>query len=168
MDYQHNGSLPIGLYIVVEQPSGTGKSRSNSLFQDPFKKAQLEYSKEIKTKLDTLEKKKDKDRTEEEQCELNQLSKKPIPFFVTNSTPEALEETLNHTNGFFSAISSEQGLVNSVLIRLLHPPETYVYFQAGSDVSPRFQTAADGRCAVFFRDFGPQSGASRLVGVTTG
>jgi hypothetical protein len=36
VNYQHSGSVPIGLYVVAEQPSGTGKSRSNSIFQDPL------------------------------------------------------------------------------------------------------------------------------------
>jgi len=36
-------------------------------------------------------------------------------LFVTNSTPEGLEKSLNKSNGFFSAVSSEQGLFNSLL-----------------------------------------------------
>jgi hypothetical protein len=80
---------------------------------DPFNKAQDEHFREIKAKLASLKRK--KERTEEEQVEFEQLSKKQSPFFVTNSTPEALEETLKHTHGFFSAIASEQGLANSML-----------------------------------------------------
>ena len=113
VDYQHNGSLPIGLYVVAEQPSGTGKSRSNSYFQEPFTNAQHQHRKDIKVSLSTLTAKENK--TAEEQLEFEKRSKKQIPFFITNSTPEALEETLNHTNGFFGAISSEQGLFNSML-----------------------------------------------------
>lgn len=113
VDYQDNRSLPIGLYIVAEQPSGTGKSMSTSFFQDPFNKAIKERSKEIKARLAELKDKKEK--SDEEEAEIERLSKPLVPFFVTNSTPEALEETLNHTNGFFSAISTEQGLVNSML-----------------------------------------------------
>ncbi|HEY8219714.1 MAG TPA: DUF3987 domain-containing protein, partial [Methylobacter sp.] len=108
VDYQDNRSLPIGLYIVAEQPSGTGKSMSTSFFQDPFNKAIKERSKEIKARLAELKDKKEK--SDEEEVEIERLSKPLVPFFVTNSTPEALEETLNHTNGFFSAISTEQGL----------------------------------------------------------
>jgi hypothetical protein len=36
-------------------------------------------------------------------------------LFITNSTPEALEQSLTHSGGFFSAVSSEQGLFNSML-----------------------------------------------------
>lgn len=35
-------------------------------------------------------------------------------LFTTNATPEALEKGLLYSNGFFSAISSEQGLFNSL------------------------------------------------------
>jgi hypothetical protein len=58
-------------------------------------------------------------------------------------------------------------LVFSVLIRLLHLPETYVYFQTGIGVSPRLQAADDGPYVVFPR-FWPASGVSRLMGVSTG
>lgn len=115
IDYKNNGSLPIGLYVIAEQPSGTGKSRSNSLFQTPFNKAHYEYKKELKSKADAINKKKEKDRTEEDNALLLQCNKKQIPFFITNSTPEALEETLKYSNGFFSTVSSEQGLFNAML-----------------------------------------------------
>lgn len=115
VDYLHNDSLPIGLYVVSEQPSGTGKSRSNSVFQGPFNKAQNEYFKESKARLAELKKKGSENCSSGETVEFERLSKKQIPFFVTNSTPEALEETLIVSNGFFSAISSEQGLFNSML-----------------------------------------------------
>ena len=115
IDYKNNGSLPIGLYVIAEQPSGTGKSRSNSLFQAPFNKAHYEYKKELKSKADAINKKGEKDRTEEDKAILLQCNKKQIPFFITNSTPEALEETLKYSNGFFSTVSSEQGLFNAML-----------------------------------------------------
>ncbi len=39
----------------------------------------------------------------------------PLPsLFVTNSTPEGLEKSLYFSKGFFSAISSEKGLFNSL------------------------------------------------------
>lgn len=98
VNYKHGGSLPIGLYVVAEQPSGTGKSRCLNTFQNPFFMAEKKFKSDhcsIKNEL------------EEE--------RKIPPFFSTNSTPEALEETLSHTKGFFSAVSSEQGLFNTML-----------------------------------------------------
>ena len=37
--YQHGGDVPIGLYTIIEQPSGTGKSWCLTTFQKPFFKA---------------------------------------------------------------------------------------------------------------------------------
>ncbi len=45
VNYQHAGSLPISLYIVAEQPSGTSKTRCLNTFQRPFQEA---HSKHIK------------------------------------------------------------------------------------------------------------------------
>ena len=40
VSYESGGMLPIGLYSVLEQPSGTGKSRALKVFQKPFKAIQ--------------------------------------------------------------------------------------------------------------------------------
>ncbi len=106
VNYQHSGSIPIGLYIVTEQPSGTGKSRSLKTYQQPFESIHFENLREIKKALEL--------ETEKKEIDLlyDQLK---TQSFVTNPTPEALEESLNYSNGFFSAVSSEQGLFNSLL-----------------------------------------------------
>lgn len=112
--YKYQGDLPIGLYVVAEQPSGTGKSRVTSLFQAPINKEQQKIGKDFANRIATLEK--ITEPTKAESSELTTLNAKPKgSFFITNSTPEALEETLKHTNGFFSTVSSEQGLFNSLL-----------------------------------------------------
>lgn len=118
VDYLHRGNLPIGLYIVVEQPSGTGKTRVIKYFQDYFNKEQQKLVKENAKRIASLEAslEKSKESTPEESSELDKLKEKQTSsFFTTNSTPEALEQYLNKTNGFFSAVSSEQGLLNSLL-----------------------------------------------------
>jgi hypothetical protein len=106
VNYQHSGSIPIGLYIVTEQPSGAGKSRSLKTYQQPFESIHFENLREIKKALDAAIEKKDK----ELQCDQLKLQS-----FATNPTPEALEESLNYSEGFFSAVSSEQGLFDSLL-----------------------------------------------------
>ncbi|MFI3222766.1 MAG: DUF3987 domain-containing protein [Methylococcaceae bacterium] len=40
VSYESGGTLPIGLYSVLEQPSGTVKSRALKVFQKPFKAIQ--------------------------------------------------------------------------------------------------------------------------------
>jgi hypothetical protein len=108
VNYQHYDSLPIGLYIVTEQPSGTSKSRSLKQFQNPFFR---EHNRQMQQVLKSIEEngetpKEKKDKTEWVQKKL---------LFVTNTTPEALEQSLNGTGGYFSAVASEQGLINTLL-----------------------------------------------------
>ena len=121
VEYQNGEHIPIGLYSVVEQPSGTGKSWCWGTFQKPFIAIQQELLRAVLKKMKDFEKKtgSGEELTENEQTELKELGQKrerlSTGLFVTNSTPEALEMTLNGTNGFFSAVSSEQGLFNSLL-----------------------------------------------------
>lgn len=121
VEYQNGEHIPIGLYSVVEQPSGTGKSWCLGTFQKPFIAIQKELLRAVLKKIKDFEKKtgSGEELTENEQTELKELGQKrkhlSTGLFVTNSTPEALEMTLNRTNGFFSAVSSEQGLFNSLL-----------------------------------------------------
>ena len=106
--YQHYDSVPIGLYVVTEQPSGTSKSRSLGAFQSPFFKERKRLMEEALKKIESLglEEKEEKDK-------IKWIESKTL--FVTNTTPEALEQSLNGTGGYFSAVASEQGLINTLL-----------------------------------------------------
>ncbi len=90
VQYEFGGILPIGIYAVAEQPPGAAKSWCINSFQKPF----FHFYERIQTEKE-----------------------KPV-LFVTNATPEALENTLNNSMGFFAAVSSEQGLMNSLLGKL--------------------------------------------------
>lgn len=114
VNYQHGGSLPIGLYVIAEQPSGATKSRTLSVFQSAFIKKEREYAKKHKEKISRL--KSIQIPCDDEKDELKcLLDKKIVPLFATNPTQEAIEEKLDDTKGFFSAVSSEQGLFNTML-----------------------------------------------------
>ena len=52
------------------------------------------------------------DNSEESEKLSNALK---VTLFATNPTPEALEGSLKYSEGFFSAVSSEQGLFNTLL-----------------------------------------------------
>ena len=89
VSYENGALLPIGIYAVAEQPPGAAKSWSLGTFQKPFIDAHeniIEFEAGTKPAL-----------------------------FITNATPEGLEVTLHATHGFFSAVSSEQGLFNALL-----------------------------------------------------
>jgi hypothetical protein len=116
VEYQYGGSLPIGLYVVAEQPSGAAKSRCLNTFQSPFYAAEKEAKNTAQVRLNQLKDTDKKDLTDSEQVELEQLkSILKSSLFTTNSTPEALEQSLTHSGGYFSAVSSEQGLFNTML-----------------------------------------------------
>jgi phage/plasmid primase-like uncharacterized protein len=116
VEYKHGGSLPIGLYVVAEQPSGAAKSRCLTIFQKPFYTAEKETKKTVKARLNELQKTDKAELTNEEMIEIDRLQSviKSV-LFTTNSTPEALEQSLTHSAGYFSAVSSEQGLFNTML-----------------------------------------------------
>jgi len=121
VQYQNGRTLPICLYVAVEQPSGTGKSWGLGAFQSPFYKIQTALLKAVQSKIKATEKRIEggESLTDIEQDEHKELADKrkrlDSGLFVTNSTPEGLETTLTKTKGFFSAVSSEQGLFNSLL-----------------------------------------------------
>ncbi|SNX60382.1 Protein of unknown function [Nitrosomonas ureae] len=114
--YEDGTPLPIGLYVVIEQPSGSGKSRCLKIFQKPFYDMSKEIYDEITMGMATLNSKKDKGvSSKDEDDELSQLMARLNafqPIFTTNTTAEGLEKQLTVSNGFFSCISSEQGLFN--------------------------------------------------------
>jgi hypothetical protein len=115
--YPNGYKLPIGMYSVAEQPSGTGKTRCLNVFQGPFQRIQSQLKKEHFKKIDSLKKREDLSDFEKlELDELQMLSGQiATGLFLTNTTPEGLEMTLDHTGGFFSAVSSEQGLFDSLM-----------------------------------------------------
>lgn len=117
VEYQDGTPLPIGLYIAAEQPSGTGKTRCLSAAQNPFYELLDTVKADCKKRIKELEAKAERteQESEEQQDLIAKLKRISSPLFVTNSTPEALDQILHDTNGFFSAVSSEQGLLNSLL-----------------------------------------------------
>jgi hypothetical protein len=105
----NRSNIPIGLYIVTEQPSGAGKSYCLGTFQSPFFR---EHKRQREEMLKAIEN--DKELNEKDKKE-KAIWVKRKGLFTTNTTAEALEETLVETGGYFSAVSPEQGLINTLL-----------------------------------------------------
>jgi len=109
VSYPNGDRLPIGIYAVLEQPPATGKSRVIKMFQQKFIDQQVAV-------IGALAGARDKAKTEDEEDDIDKrLDIASRQLFVTNSTPEALDAVLTENKGFFSAISSEQGLFDSLL-----------------------------------------------------
>lgn len=114
--YENGGSLPIGIYAICEQPPASGKTRCQNIGQSPFFERKKELQKFFKQRMNELDK---DDLSAEEEAELERLNAQKASVFsrafVTNATAEGLERTLLATDGYFSAVSSEQGMLNSLL-----------------------------------------------------
>lgn len=112
--YQDREKLPIGLYVVTEQPSGSGKSRCLKYFQKPFYEMSEKIHDDVKREIAEIMKNDGAldDDEKNRLAELNERLKVLGTLFTTNATAEGLEKGLSESNGFFSAISSEQGLFN--------------------------------------------------------
>jgi hypothetical protein len=65
VSYESGGTLPIGLYSVLEQPSGTGKSRALKVFQKPFKAIQKRAQVRIMQRIAELNQKMGTDNASE-------------------------------------------------------------------------------------------------------
>jgi hypothetical protein len=117
VNYEHGGDVPIGHYVIAEQPSGTGKSWCLTTFQKPFFKAHKLQVDRYKRELERLQSIVESDdcTAEDSQALKDLKANPPMPLFSTNPSPEALEQSLNYTRGFFSAVSSEQGMINTLL-----------------------------------------------------
>lgn len=121
VEYPDGTLLPVGLYVVSEQPPGTGKSRCIKFFQKPFIDAVYEsrakmalefksYESRLKRSVNMTDS--EIERGEQLQDDLRRLS---VISFLTNCTPEGLEKTLGDSGGFLSGVSSEQGLFNTLM-----------------------------------------------------
>ena len=115
--YQYGGALPIGIYVVVEQPSGTGKTRVLTVGQKPFSRIKAEVIKAYRERVKQLQDIAERSCAQEEELKELLARKTAIHsrLFISNATAEGMEQTLSGTQGFFSAMSSEQGLFNSLL-----------------------------------------------------
>jgi len=95
VEYYDGTTLPIGLYCIIEQPSGSGKSRILNAAQAPFRH-------EYRRVMDSVT---DKDS----------LAAIRSRYFVTNTTPEALEMMTAKAGGYFACASSEQALLSTLI-----------------------------------------------------
>jgi hypothetical protein len=135
--YLKKGTSPICLYIVAEQGAGKGKTYALDIFQQPIKDIVSKTSKEFK---DLIKKKqnekiqyisngfnsKEKGATQKYKARIKIIDEeiksfedqdKSINSFnpITQTTPEALEESLNKTNGFFIVASDEKSLIDTLI-----------------------------------------------------
>lgn len=112
--YENGSKLPIGLYVAAEQPSGASKSWSMRKFEDPFNDAQAKKVAALKEQISALDDLDEPSPDQKREVKKLKLSLKGAMRggFVSNTTSEGLEASLSLTGGYFSAISSEQSLLD--------------------------------------------------------
>ena len=64
VNYQNGEPLPIGIYSVLEQPSGTGKSWCLGIFQKPFYAIQKRLLKEATEAINNLNGAEEEEKTQ--------------------------------------------------------------------------------------------------------
>ena len=65
VSYESGGTLPIGLYSVLEQPSGASKTRALKVFQKPFKAIQKRVQVRVMQRIAELNEKMANENTSE-------------------------------------------------------------------------------------------------------
>lgn len=103
VEYQYGGDLPASLYIATEQPASSGKSPILNRFTRP-----------IQTCISALNAESIKFNAElEKDSEI--APKAYYKSFITDATPEALDQIIGGQFGHFSLASAEQAVVNTAL-----------------------------------------------------
>ena len=109
---RHGRFVPSNLLVVLEQPSGTGKSRVINSFLYPLTGIIRDGFAELKQRMNGV--KADSDEGQAIVATRKMLTDLNNSFDITNATPEGIEKDLSLTSGYFGCISSEQGLFNSL------------------------------------------------------
>jgi len=115
MSVERNGrAIPTNMYAVFEQSTATSKTRILSTFYAPFEKRYIEKSKQIRDEKSLISK-----EDKEEFARISRIESAFKGFTktneITNATPEGIESKLNDSKGYFSCISSEQGIFDSLI-----------------------------------------------------
>ncbi|TXH67308.1 MAG: DUF3987 domain-containing protein [Thiothrix sp.] len=100
IEYETGGKLATGVYLMGGQPPATGKTRVLAFFIAAAMKLAKDAEKTYREELEASE---------------DHKAKKPTLKIYSDVTPEALDGFLNDSNGFFSLVSSEQALANTLL-----------------------------------------------------
>lgn len=103
VSYEERGYQPLGLYVLAEHDSGTGKSWMLKTYQTPVFASVKALVSDWKSR-------------EQAAKAANEEFNEPFPNFSydTDVTPEGLDSTLEATRGYFALASAEKGLANSI------------------------------------------------------
>jgi len=122
ISYNHGGSQPLSMNFCGEQPPAAAKSRVLQHTQRPIvdqiRQKQKAVNKKIAKLKETLEAGElDKDESKAIKGEILEKRRELDSTFefITDTTPEALDSSLQDSGGYFAIASAEQGAINSLL-----------------------------------------------------
>ncbi|QIA64021.1 DUF3987 domain-containing protein [Vibrio astriarenae] len=107
VQYRDGSSLSLGLYAVSEQPPGSSKSR---VLNTTTRAIRSKFAELRKLAIDSVSC--DADLSNDD--ESKQKPRVTIPY-LTDTTPEALEQKLAHQGGYFGIASAEQASIDTLL-----------------------------------------------------
>lgn len=120
-DAHDKRGIPLGIYAVAEQPSGSGKDFPmgliNNVFDDAYYKVKETARKRFNEALTAKKEMNSKDQDQDVIDELKAAERfleatKLYKLSLSDATPAGLEKTLIDTRGFYTLCSSEQSLIN--------------------------------------------------------
>lgn len=131
VEYNHK-YIPVGMYTLGAQPSGSGKSSANSYFLDPISHALVKRNrtlamlhKNIDGELEQISKQAEKAKTDTsllrsysaamEKLIDDKLCNPMVGKAKKNSTPQAAEEVAAKQGGVFNMCSDEQEAIDTYL-----------------------------------------------------
>lgn len=117
--YPEGDALPVPLYGIAEQPSGTGKSWLVGNLYRGYIEQGAKLNKEIVIKRDSLKKEITAEQKQGNNVHHNKLaeleSMLEVPRGTTDATPQSLEKVMDRYQGFFMVYGTEQNLTKTLL-----------------------------------------------------
>lgn len=117
--YPDGEPLPIPLYAIAEQPSGTGKSKIMNDFYRGYLEMGSKLNKEIILDRESLRKEILADQKQGNPVHPNKQAAFDclieIPRLTTDATPQSLEKVMDRYRGYFLVAGTEQNLTKTLL-----------------------------------------------------
>lgn len=117
--YPDGEPLPIPLYAIAEQPSGTGKSKIMNDFYRGYLETGAKLNKDIIVERESLKREILSEQKQGNNVHPNKIASLErlieIPRLTTDATPQSLEKVMDRYKGYFLVAGTEQNLTKTLL-----------------------------------------------------
>ena len=119
VEYPDGRQLPIPLYAVAEQPSGTGKTRLVTDLYDGYMRQAIIINDKVRKEREIMKRSiadQIKKGIEPNQNEMEMFDKLvEVPTGTSDATPQGLEKPMSRNGGYFLVYGTEQNLTKTLL-----------------------------------------------------